>query len=431
MTAAAGERSRVDGVGGGRGIGVEDELTPAFGTREQAKKRQVHDQSSLRATQRQCRCASDSKRSRVSIANPPASSSRTRRSSAYSPRASSRSRNGVHRRRQLRRDAGDAPQQGLGHGRRLGMHRRECETAARPQPALHARRRRESSSGDVLGEHANRVHEIERRRRELCVARSPCTSVTSPCTRSACTGRAASSSIAADASSAGELRTARARPEIAPGAAPEIERGESGRQSAYRSTAASRTRSTVRAAGRRAHRRGRDSAVHRRRVVRPRFITRTAPRARTKLDAGHRRRVIEESQQHLLHARVHFPVMRREAEVAAGAARLLEARHELLERRVRESGCGSRTRRGARSAARADRRSDRPCVAPVAARYRAHAPPVAPASCASHGRIDGRNDRNDPSRLRPAPLTAASPRFDSALCGGTNTEIGVSSVACR
>ena len=53
------------------------------------------------------------------------------------------------------------------------------------------------------------------------------------------------------------------------------------------------------------------------------------------LDAGRPAGVIEKSQQHALQCRVHFPVVRGEAEVAAGAARLFETSHQLFHRRAR------------------------------------------------------------------------------------------------
>ena len=54
----------------------------------------------------------------------------------------------------------------------------------------------------------------------------------------------------------------------------------------------------------------------------------------------------------------------------------------------------------------------------------------------SQGRIDGLNERNDPRIFNRAAPTAASPRFESALWGGTNTEMvnsvnGLDSIAVK
>src|SRR3989442_324312 len=46
-------------------------------------------------------------------------------------------------------------------------------------------------------------------------------------------------------------------------------------------------------------------------------------------------------------------------------------------------------------------------------------------------RSEGRNDRNEPRMSSPAAETAARPRLDSALCGGTNREMRHSRSASR
>ena len=53
------------------------------------------------------------------------------------------------------------------HRRRLRMHRREREPAARLQPRGDTRSTTVASNGDVLGEHADRVDEIEPARLEV------------------------------------------------------------------------------------------------------------------------------------------------------------------------------------------------------------------------------------------------------------------------
>ena len=180
---------------------------------EHARDRDSCSRVAFRATHRQCRCASDShalerldreRRGRAAPAR--ASRRRTARRPAAARAAARRAApaaTGANRRRRgaapsVRGTDGDSGCTVVNANRPPGLSQR----ATLADDALVERR--------VLGEHADRVDEIEAiRRRSRAPARSPCDERrSSPAVmRSACSGCRASASIAADASSRRASRT--------------------------------------------------------------------------------------------------------------------------------------------------------------------------------------------------------------------------------